>query len=294
MAMAISTRPSSRPTTTTTTCRDPARRPGWQRLTQEHGAELCRRSRRGHRLAARPDPGGHPADQHQQSALLDNLGNALVKASDEVKAHCPTTVSFAPTARLDAMKQRVQALADAVNIVSPPLDKFYASLSDEQKARFNDIAAAGAAARRNAPKRQPGVAESAGAVQCQCHGVADRSDRSRGAPRRRAAGKTRCACSPRRRRPRTTSRRRARPNCRRRRRSRLAAIGKRLDAMLHGIQYGAAGACRLLRLAQRRTEGPFRRHGPAVVRGKLRIAFPDCASSRIQRVASGSLAQRHS
>jgi len=91
---------------------------------------------------------GWPVDQiqaavqpnDQQAASLDDLGNALVKASDEVKAHCPTTVSFAPTARLDAMQQRLQGLVDAVNIVAPPLDKFYASLNDEQKARFNDIA----------------------------------------------------------------------------------------------------------------------------------------------------------
>ncbi len=38
------------------------------------------------------------------------------------------------------MQQRLQALVDAVNIVNPPLDKFYNSLSDEQKARFNSIA----------------------------------------------------------------------------------------------------------------------------------------------------------
>jgi hypothetical protein len=91
---------------------------------------------------------GWPIDQIQaavqptqeQSTLLDDLGNALVKASDEVKSHCPTTVSFTPTGRLDTMQQRLQALVEAVNIVSPPLGKFYDSLSDEQKARFNDIA----------------------------------------------------------------------------------------------------------------------------------------------------------
>jgi LTXXQ motif family protein len=91
---------------------------------------------------------GWPVDQiqaavqptQQQSALLDDLGNALVKASDEVKSHCPTAVAFTPTARLDDMQQRLQALAEAVNIVSPPLGRFYDSLSDEQKARFNNIA----------------------------------------------------------------------------------------------------------------------------------------------------------
>jgi hypothetical protein len=76
----------------------------------------------------------------QQTALLDDVGNAIVEASDEIRTQCPTSVAFTPTARLDQMHQRLQTLVDAVNIVSPPLTKFYDSLSDEQKARFNDIA----------------------------------------------------------------------------------------------------------------------------------------------------------
>jgi hypothetical protein len=76
----------------------------------------------------------------QQSALLDNLGNAIVKASAEIKSNCPTTVAFAPTDRLGQMQVRLQSLVDAVNTVEPPLTQFYDSLSDEQKARFNDIA----------------------------------------------------------------------------------------------------------------------------------------------------------
>src|SRR3984885_9449200 len=106
---------------------------------------------------------GWPLDQiqaavqpdQQQSALLDNLGNALVKASDEVKARCPTSVAFTPTARLDAMRQRLQTLVDAVNPVSPPLGKFYDSLSDEQKARFNGIGANAPGAKPEASNSQP-------------------------------------------------------------------------------------------------------------------------------------------
>jgi hypothetical protein len=90
---------------------------------------------------------GWPIDQiaaavqptEEQSKQLDDLGNAVVKASGVVKSNCPTTVSFTPTGRLDAMQQRLQGLVQAVNIVSEPLDKFYDSLSDEQKARFNSI-----------------------------------------------------------------------------------------------------------------------------------------------------------
>ncbi len=90
---------------------------------------------------------GWPIDQiseavqpsQQQTALLDDLGNAVVKASAVIKSNCPTAVSFTPTGRLDAMQQRLQGLVQAVNIVSEPLGKFYDSLSDEQKARFNGI-----------------------------------------------------------------------------------------------------------------------------------------------------------
>jgi LTXXQ motif family protein len=75
----------------------------------------------------------------QQSALLDDLGNAVVKAGDVIRSHCPTNVSFTPTGRLDTMQQRLQGLVQAVNIVSEPLSRFYDSLNDEQKARFNSI-----------------------------------------------------------------------------------------------------------------------------------------------------------
>jgi hypothetical protein len=95
---------------------------------------------------------GWPIDQiaaavqpnDEQNKLLDDLGNAVVKASGVVKSNCPTTVSFTPTGRLDAMQQRLQGLVQAVNIVSEPLEKFYDSLSDEQKARFNNIKPPGA------------------------------------------------------------------------------------------------------------------------------------------------------
>ena len=75
----------------------------------------------------------------QQIALLDDLGNAIVKASDVIHSHCPTTMAFTPTDRLAQMQTRLEGLAQAVSLVQPPLAKFYAALSDEQKARFNDI-----------------------------------------------------------------------------------------------------------------------------------------------------------
>jgi hypothetical protein len=99
---------------------------------------------------------GWPIDQIQaavqpnpdQSKLLDDLGNAVVKASDVIKSHCPTRVSFTPTDRLADMQQRLEGMTEAVNTVQPPLAKFYDALSDEQKARFNEVGASSAAPRR--------------------------------------------------------------------------------------------------------------------------------------------------
>jgi LTXXQ motif family protein len=78
-------------------------------------------------------------DQHQRE-LLDSLGNAIVQASDAIRSHCSSNLAFTPTERLAQMRDRLQSLVDAVNVVNPPLSSFYDSLSDEQKARFNDVA----------------------------------------------------------------------------------------------------------------------------------------------------------
>ena len=44
-----------------------------------------------------------------------------------------------PLARISAMEQRLQTILAAVKTVSMPLNDFYGSLSDEQKAQFNSI-----------------------------------------------------------------------------------------------------------------------------------------------------------
>ncbi len=114
---------------------------------------------------------GWPIDQiqnavqpnQQQTALLDDLGNAIVEASHQIRMNCPTSVAFTPTDRLDQMHEQLQTLVNAVNIISPPLTKFYDSLSDEQKARFNDIAPP--AAQNNA---KPANAQAAPNLQAQC------------------------------------------------------------------------------------------------------------------------------
>jgi hypothetical protein len=74
-----------------------------------------------------------------QQALLDDLKNAADKAAARFKEACPDNVPMTPPGRLAAMTDRLQATLDAVKLVRPPLEKFYDSLSDEQKARFSEL-----------------------------------------------------------------------------------------------------------------------------------------------------------
>ena len=76
----------------------------------------------------------------RQRADLDALRDAAAKAADELRNACPRETPITPVARLDAMRTRVQAMIDAINTVRPALARFYASLSDEQKAHFNLMA----------------------------------------------------------------------------------------------------------------------------------------------------------
>lgn len=74
-----------------------------------------------------------------QQDLLRDLETAAKRAADTFKSACPADAPLTPPGRLDAVIARLQATLDAVEIVRPPLDAFYTSLSDEQKARFNRI-----------------------------------------------------------------------------------------------------------------------------------------------------------
>jgi hypothetical protein len=72
-----------------------------------------------------------------QRALLDQLGEASIKAAQTVRDACPSDYSLTPGGRMAAMEQRLRGLRQAVEIMRSPLDAFYGSLGDEQKARLN-------------------------------------------------------------------------------------------------------------------------------------------------------------
>jgi hypothetical protein len=75
----------------------------------------------------------------QQQSAFDNLKNAAQKASDQLQSSCATAAPKSPVARVDTVETRLTAMADAIKSVRPDLQNFYASLSDEQKARFNTM-----------------------------------------------------------------------------------------------------------------------------------------------------------
>ena len=66
----------------------------------------------------------------------------LRNAVSILQAACPDETPLTPPGRLDAMETRLKAMIEAANTVKPALSSFYASLSNEQKARFDRIGGA--------------------------------------------------------------------------------------------------------------------------------------------------------
>ena len=74
-----------------------------------------------------------------QKDALDRLRGATDKAVQGLQAACPDSVPLTPVGRLEAMEKRLEAMLQAAKLVQPALDEFYATLSSEQKARFNGL-----------------------------------------------------------------------------------------------------------------------------------------------------------
>jgi hypothetical protein len=74
-----------------------------------------------------------------QKEALDRLSDVTKKAVAGLQAACPDDVPLTPVGRLDAMEKRLEAMLEAADWVQEALDEFYATLSNEQKARFNTM-----------------------------------------------------------------------------------------------------------------------------------------------------------
>jgi hypothetical protein len=69
--------------------------------------------------------------REQRSALKD-----LQIAAGVLKSACPLEMPTTAVGRLDAMQDRVEAMLHALDLLRPPVQKFYDPLTDAQKARF--------------------------------------------------------------------------------------------------------------------------------------------------------------
>jgi hypothetical protein len=81
----------------------------------------------------------------QQEVAFEKLKAASVSAAASLQASCPAKKLETPVERIDAVETRLDAMIRAAKDVRPALGAFYATLSDEQKARFNSPAANAAA-----------------------------------------------------------------------------------------------------------------------------------------------------
>jgi len=100
-----------------------------------------------------PTCGAPPAPAEWPAAAIDRtvrptetervklvaLENATTEAANVLKASCQGDNALTPPARLDMVGKRLDAMLQAVNMVRSALDGFYATLNDEQKAKFEAI-----------------------------------------------------------------------------------------------------------------------------------------------------------
>jgi hypothetical protein len=75
-------------------------------------------------------------DEAQQKKL-DEFKAASAKAAETMRNACPTDIPATPSARMDLMEKRMEAMLAAIRTVRPAFDGFYNSLTDEQKAKLN-------------------------------------------------------------------------------------------------------------------------------------------------------------
>lgn len=72
-----------------------------------------------------------------QRTKFDEFKMASNKASETVRAACATDIPSTMVGRMDAMERRLDAMLQAVKLVRPSFEAFYATLNDEQKAGLN-------------------------------------------------------------------------------------------------------------------------------------------------------------
>src|SRR5205807_703373 len=70
------------------------------------------------------------------------LAGTFGHVAEMMKTSCPAEMPLTPMGRLNAAEKRLRVMAYAISLLRGPLGRFYASLDDAQKARFDAGAAA--------------------------------------------------------------------------------------------------------------------------------------------------------
>src|SRR5262245_2758065 len=83
-----------------------------------------------------------------QGSALEALRTTSADAAERLATDCPQSIPAAPEVRLEAVERAIDAANTAFAAVQPALQKLYAALDDEQKARlFRDLTVSTAQAR---------------------------------------------------------------------------------------------------------------------------------------------------
>ena len=111
--------------------------PGMMQPVGMWGGDMCNPRSAG--LAewriARIERAVRPTDA--QRPKLDELKTASAKAAETINAACPRELPASPVARLELAEKRLNTMLEAVKIVRPKFEDFYASLTSEQQGRLN-------------------------------------------------------------------------------------------------------------------------------------------------------------
>jgi hypothetical protein len=75
----------------------------------------------------------------RQDTALKDLNDSSAQAANILKGSCQQAQTLTPTGRLAAMEDRLTSMLQALDTVQPALARFYDSLGDEQKARFDRL-----------------------------------------------------------------------------------------------------------------------------------------------------------
>lgn len=78
-----------------------------------------------------------------QRSKFDDFKAASIKSAEVMRGACPADIPATIVGRTEAMEKRMDTMLQAIRTMRPALEAFYATLSDEQKARLDSNAGRG-------------------------------------------------------------------------------------------------------------------------------------------------------